>query len=180
MGRRVTANRRRLRATRQRRMAECLFTKHRRQVATGPVTSLRWVGGCSPNTPTTGLRERGNDTSRSTGRSGRQNAATRRNMRREERVTVQGPVKEQQPDGMSHRGCGMVCGLPSLMPLPLCMAHRCVNAAFSLPCAPVARRDAHGRGSARCIAQHQNQLILTTCHVRYCIILWDSRSIRQL
>ena len=27
-------------------------------------------------------------------------------MRREERVTVQGPVKEQQPDGMSHRGDG--------------------------------------------------------------------------
>ena len=42
----------------------------------------------SPNTPTTGLRERGHDTSRSTGRSGRQNAAPRRNMRREERVTV--------------------------------------------------------------------------------------------
>ena len=42
------------------------------------------------------------------GGSGRQNAATRRNMRREERVTVQGPVKEQQPDGMSHRG-----GLPT-------------------------------------------------------------------
>ena len=55
-------------------------------------------------TPTTGLRERGNDTSKSTGRSGQQKAATRRNMRREERVTVQGPVKEQQPDGMSHRG----------------------------------------------------------------------------
>ena len=51
----------------------------------------------SPDTPTTGLRERGNDTSGSTGRSGRQNAATRRNMRREERVTVQGPVKKQQP-----------------------------------------------------------------------------------
>ena len=49
-------------------------------------------------------RKRGNDTSKSTGRSGRQNAATRRNMRREERVTVQGPVKEQQSDGMSHRG----------------------------------------------------------------------------
>ena len=60
----------------------------------------------SPNTPTTGLRGRGNDTSKSTGRSGRQKAATRRNMRREERVTVQGPVKEQQPDGMSHRGAG--------------------------------------------------------------------------
>ena len=58
----------------------------------------------SPNTPTTGLRERGNDTSKSTGRSGRQKVAARRNMRREERVTVQGPVKEQQPDGMSHRG----------------------------------------------------------------------------
>ena len=27
-------------------------------------------------------------------------------MRREERVTVQGPVKEQRPDGMSHRGRG--------------------------------------------------------------------------
>ena len=50
--------------------------------------------------------ERGNDTSKSTGRSGRQNAATRRNMRREERATVQGPVKEQQPDGMSHGGGG--------------------------------------------------------------------------
>ena len=59
----------------------------------------------SPNTPNTGLRERGNDTSKSTGRSGRQKAATRRNMRRKKRVTVQGPVKEQQPDGMSHGGC---------------------------------------------------------------------------
>ena len=56
------------------------------------------------STATTGLRERRNDTSKSTGHSGRQKAATRRNMRREERVTVQGPVKEQQPDGMSHRG----------------------------------------------------------------------------
>ena len=49
---------------------------------------------------TTGLHKRGNDTSRSTGRSGRQNAATRLNMRRDDRVTVQGPVKKQQPDGM--------------------------------------------------------------------------------
>ena len=63
----------------------------------------------SPNTPTTGLPERGNDTGKSTGRSGRQNAATRRNMRREEPVTVQGPVKEQQPDGMSHRGVNRSC-----------------------------------------------------------------------
>ena len=52
----------------------------------------------------TGLRERGNDTSKSTGRSGRQNAATQRNMRREERVTVRGGVKKQRPDGMSHGG----------------------------------------------------------------------------
>ena len=64
-----------------------------------------WGGG---GTPTTGLGEHGNDTSRSTGRSGRQKAATRRNMRREERVTVQGPVKKQQPDGMSHGGGGGV------------------------------------------------------------------------
>ena len=63
----------------------------------------------APGTPITGLRERGNDTSRSTGRSGRQNAATRRNMRREERVTVQGPVKEQQPNGMSNGGGLSVC-----------------------------------------------------------------------
>ena len=34
-------------------------------------------------------------------------------MRREERVTVQGPVKEQQPDGMSHRG----------VPMALCDIH---------------------------------------------------------
>ena len=67
----------------------------------------------SPGTPTTGLRERGNDTSRSTGRSGRQNAATKRNMRREERVTVQGPVKKQQPDGMSHRGAARRRPVPS-------------------------------------------------------------------
>ena len=76
-----------------------------------PQRSIRSGGGGGgeghgPGTPTTGLREHGNDTSRSTGRSGRQNAATRRNMRREERVTVQGPVKEQQPDGVSHRGGG--------------------------------------------------------------------------
>ena len=62
------------------------------------------AGQHSPNTPTTGLRERGNDTSKSTGCSGRQNAAPRRNMRREEGVTVQGPVKKQPPDGMSHGG----------------------------------------------------------------------------
>ena len=64
-----------------------------------PLTRKRHIQH-SPSTPTTGLCERGNDTSRSTGRSGRQKAATRRNMRREERVTVQGPVKKQQPDGM--------------------------------------------------------------------------------
>ena len=63
-------------------------------------------GGTGVCVQATGLRERGKDTSRSTGRSGRQNAATRRNMRRGERVTVQGPVKEQQPDGMSHGGGG--------------------------------------------------------------------------
>ena len=43
-------------------------------------------------------------------------------MRREERVTVQGPVKEQQPDGMSHRGGGggggVGRGCPSLQTSP--------------------------------------------------------------
>ena len=33
-------------------------------------------------------------------------------MRRDERVTVQGPVKEQQPDGMSHRGLAIYRDLP--------------------------------------------------------------------
>ena len=58
----------------------------------------------SPDTPTIGLCKHGNNTSRSTGRSGPQNAATPHNMRGEERVTVQGPVKKQQPGEMSHRG----------------------------------------------------------------------------
>ena len=71
-----------------------------------PLTRKQHAIQHSPSTPTTGLCERRNDTSRSTGRSGRQKEATRRNMRREERVTVHGPVKKQQPDGMSHRGGG--------------------------------------------------------------------------
>ena len=70
------------------------------------------------DTPTTGLREHGNDTSKSTGRSGRQKVATRRNMRRGERVTVQGPVKDQQRDGMLHGGIlewdKMGCGQTAL------------------------------------------------------------------
>ena len=78
----------------------CVGSENRQ---TTPATS-----STAPGTPTTGLHERGNDTSRSTGRSGRQNAATRRNMRRDDRVTVPGPVKKQRPDGMSHgRGGGM-------------------------------------------------------------------------
>ena len=36
-------------------------------------------------------------------------------MRREERVTVQGPVKEQQPDGMSHGGGGGAFGGRALL-----------------------------------------------------------------
>ena len=53
--------------------------------------------------PTTGLRECGNDTGRNTGRSGRQNTAPRRSLRRDERVSAQGPEKKQRPDGMSRR-----------------------------------------------------------------------------
>ena len=43
---------------------------------------------------------------RNTGRSGRQNAATRRSTRTEERATLKGRVKKQQPNGMSHGGGG--------------------------------------------------------------------------
>ena len=46
------------------------------------------------------------------------NALTRRNMQREERVTVQGPVKKQQPDRMSHRGWGRGWPGPQTTPLP--------------------------------------------------------------
>ena len=73
------------------------------------------TGGDNPSVPATGLRQRGKDTSRSKGRSGRQNAATRRSTRRAERVTVQGPVKKQQPDGMSHGGGGGLMIEPYLM-----------------------------------------------------------------
>ena len=71
-------------------------------------------GGGYPGTPTTGLRERGNNTSRNTGRSGRQNTLTRCSMRREERVTVQGPVQKQQHDGMSRDVVGVMV-LPLLL-----------------------------------------------------------------
>ena len=47
----------------------------------------------NPSTPISGLCKRENDTSRNTGYSGPQNAVTRRSMRREERLTVQGPIK---------------------------------------------------------------------------------------
>ena len=84
--------------------------------ATDAQTAHPATFSAAPAHQTTGLCERGNDTRRSTGRSGRQNAAARRNMQREERVTVQGPVKKQQPDGMSwgqHARCKaapLLCG----------------------------------------------------------------------
>ena len=56
----------------------------------------------TPSTPTTGLRQCGNDATRNTGRSGRQNTATRCSTRREEWKTVQGPVKKL----LLHRGWG--------------------------------------------------------------------------
>ena len=62
--------------------------------------------GTTPSTPTTGPCYRGHDTTRNSGRSGRQKALTRRSTRREEWVAVQGPVKKLQPDGMWHRGGG--------------------------------------------------------------------------
>ena len=85
-------------------VCSCLQSWSDHRSVQGPELSSAMVNGTSrrnqhsPGTPTTGLREHGNDTSKSTGRSGRQNAATRRNMRREERGTAQGPIKKQQPD----------------------------------------------------------------------------------
>ena len=67
---------------------------------------------CNPRAPTTGLRECRSDTIRNTGCSVRQNTATQHSTRREERVTVQSPVKRQQPDGMSDRGGGGSGGPP--------------------------------------------------------------------
>ena len=51
----------------------------------------------TPSVPTTGLRQRGENTTRNTGHSGRQNTATRRSTRRGERVTVQGSAKNSNP-----------------------------------------------------------------------------------
>ena len=56
------------------------------------------------------------------------------------------------------------------------LAHRRLHSAFSLSCAPAAHGDAYGRGSSHCIAWYQNQLLLTTCHVRSRIASWDNRS----
>ena len=59
-----------------------------------------------------------NDTSRSTDRRGRQNATTQHSRRREERMTVQAPVKKQQPNGMSHGGGVSSGGAQAALPLP--------------------------------------------------------------
>ena len=64
--------------------------------------------------------------------------------------------------------------------LSLCMAHHRFYSAFSVSCAPVAARDAFGRGSSQYISGYHVQLILTTCCVRYCIALCDNCSIGQL
>ena len=56
-------------------------------------------------TSTTPVRQRLGSANAETTAAGTQaaaNAATPRNMRREERATVQSPVKKRQPDGMSH------------------------------------------------------------------------------
>jgi hypothetical protein len=52
--------------------------------------------------------------------------------------------------------------------------------ACSASCTPVAHWDADRRGSSRYISWYQNQLTLTTCHIRHHIAVWDNRSIRQL
>ena len=58
-------------------------------------------------------------------------------MRREERGTVQGPVKEQQPDGMSHRGV-TVPPLSDLFlrPLPLHLTCLLLTLPLTVPLSP--------------------------------------------
>ena len=89
------------------------MTRMRRGVGSKDRETTPATTSTTPSAPTTGLCERGNDTTRNTGRSGRQKAATRRSTRREERVTVQDPVKKQQPDGMSQKwgGCSLISRL---------------------------------------------------------------------
>ena len=58
----------------------------------------------TPSAPATGPRQRGNDTTRNTGRSGRQNALTRRSSQIEERVTVRGPSTNPNPTNFHARG----------------------------------------------------------------------------
>ena len=62
--------------------------------------------GTAPSTLTPEFRCCGKEDTRSTGRSGRRDAWTRRNTQRDEQVTVQGLVKKLQPDGLSHGGGG--------------------------------------------------------------------------
>ena len=54
-------------------------------------------------------------------------------MRREERVTVQGPVKEQQPDGMSHRGQAGDRGSSSLLISKSCWCRFTVHMEVATP-----------------------------------------------
>ena len=63
----------------------------------------------TPSAPTTGLRERGNDTSRSTGRSGRQKAATRRNTRKGRTGDCPGPRQETAARRNFTQGGGRGC-----------------------------------------------------------------------
>ena len=79
------------------------------------ICQFLWREGGGHSTPHSAQPQHTNDGAPQTrkrhqqehGHSGRQNAATRRNMRRDEGVTVQGPVKNQRPDEMSHRGGGV-------------------------------------------------------------------------
>ena len=83
---------------------------HPRRCLGMPITRqrLRTNGTCRtiicPSTPPTGQCKRADDTSRSKGHSGRENATTRCSMKAGRGVIVQGPVKKHQPDQMSHMG----------------------------------------------------------------------------
>ena len=78
--------------------------KHREAGGGRPECAGEWAAKAEKRTPQQTAQPPLGSANAETTPAGTQAAATRRNMRREERIIVQGPVKKQQPDGMSHRG----------------------------------------------------------------------------
>ena len=77
-------------------------------------------------------------------------------MQREKRVTVQGPIKKQQPDGMSHRGhrpsaAVRACGSSGMPHYPKVKCHVSLK---SVSCGPVHSLAHHGHLMAVGLTSH--------------------------